>query len=125
MQGSIMRKPVLKPKPQTGLRTVDMSRALTDLDGNAVYEPVAPGDAVPRMVPTTLGRICARALVEYVGNAPADPVDKIKWFTLAQRIVGAQQVELSPEEIALLKGRVCEAFGVLVVGQACAMLDAA
>ena len=77
--------------PQTC--TVDISRQLVDLDSVALNDAVVGSDGSPKFVAMTLGRVRARSLVENLaGDGPIDVLDKIKWFSLAQRLLGAKEV---------------------------------
>jgi hypothetical protein len=50
-------------------------------------------------------------------------VDKVKKYELAKKIFSDDEVELTVEEVALIKSRVGETFPPLVVGQVYEMLE--
>ena len=90
----------------------DLDQPLLDLDGED-FEP-----------PLTLGTVCYQATA---GNTPFDSAlqmdEKLKLYALAKKVHKGGEVELTAEDIALLKKRVAAGFGTMVTGRACEMLE--
>jgi hypothetical protein len=71
-----------------------------------------------------LSHVCCDALFatfEDEKNLSGD--EKAKRFVLATKIYGADFVDLSPEDVVVLKKLVGKAFSALIVGQAYQMFD--
>lgn len=73
----------------------------------------------------TLGDAAANALISQYPDETPSGADKVKRWSLAMRVHSAQQVELTADDIKLVKDFVAKAFGPLVVGQVWAILDPA
>lgn len=101
----------------------DLSQPLLDLDNAPVIERV--GENGPLHL--TAARACVGALM---GTLPGDDralsaEDKLRCFTLAQRITGSPVLDLTVEDTAFLKRRVGAAWSPLVVGRVYEILDPA
>ncbi len=95
----------------------NMTAVLTTLTGM----PIKDGEAS-----LTLGAVATNALLmPYEDERNLSGDDKVKRFKLAQRIHDAQgEVDISSEEITLLKSLIAKAYTPLVVGRAFAILEA-
>lgn len=95
---------------------LDFSSVLRNLDG----KPLKWGSEVD----ATLGIISAEALLantEDQRGAPAE--EKLSRWKLAQRIHGAKVIDVTAEDIVLLKRAINAAFSVAIVGPAFELLD--
>jgi hypothetical protein len=95
----------------------DFTAVLSGLDGKPL---VAEG--VPSM---TLGEVVANALVNQFKDENPSGQDKVKRWALALRIHAAKDIELTADEVKLIKDLVAKAYGPLVVGQVWSILDPA
>lgn len=88
---------------------------LTNLDG----EPLKDADAKGEAVDATLKMCVINALLAPAqqGQKPETGVEKLKKYNLASKVNDNEEIELSAEEISLIKDRVGELFPPLVVGQ--------
>jgi len=97
---------------------VDFSEVLKALDGNDIC--ISPDSNVS----ATLKEVSVIALMssyEDERNLPGE--QKFERWRLANKIHGGDVVELSIEEVALLKKLIGKAWGPLVVGQAWTLLE--
>lgn len=83
--------------------------ALKDIDENGVT------------IDATLRRTLVNAVLTPIQNESG--IEKVKKYELAKRIYTNDEVELTDEEIKLLKNRVGESFGPIVVGQVFEILE--
>ena len=104
---------------------------LTDAEKAAVADLQAKGYAVAKAAKVTLGDIALQALLTPV---PKDePKDKLRKFTLAQKIEDAvenklqqnSKLDLTADETTLLKDAIGQNYPPLVMGQAWKVLDPA
>jgi hypothetical protein len=79
----------------------------------------------PDKSPATLGGISAEALVMTFGDEPTlSGEEKRKRYRFAHRISrSVVPLDLTPEEVVLLRGLVAKAYGPLVVGQVWDLLE--
>lgn len=101
---------------------VDFSRHILDLDGNDI-----PATADKGAKPLDLASISGMALLiepsaDPRGSQPASS-DKLARFNLALKIHAGGVVDVSSEEITLLKNAIGASYGPLVVGRAVEILD--
>lgn len=103
----------------------DFSTPIKDLDGNDLVDPMTiAGEGTVKVV--TLARVAANALVQnYPDEAGLAGDVKVKRFMLALKVTGAGELDLTAEDVAVLKERIAKAYGPLVVGRAWALLDPA
>lgn len=93
---------------------VDMNKAMLDLKGDAIVNNDAP---------LTLGAVCNIAL-----NAPDDadkgqtPDKAVERWKLMMRIHEGGEVELTPEQVTMLRSKIVKSFAPIVAGQACSLL---
>lgn len=101
---------------------VDFSRHITDLDGKDI-----PVSAAKDAKPTDLALIAGTALLVDPQPGPGTPSmrpeDKLARFNLALKVHKSGQVNLTSEEVTLLKSAIATAFGSLVYGRAVEILD--
>jgi hypothetical protein len=101
----------------TAADAIDFTTVLSGLDGKPL---VAEG--VPTM---TLGEVAANALVNSYKDENPTGQEKVKRWALALRIHAASEVELTADEVKLIKDLVAKLYGPLVVGQVWSILDPA
>jgi hypothetical protein len=102
----------------TVTHATDFTTVLAGLDGKPL---VAEG--VPSM---TLGEVVANALVNQFKDETPTGQEKVKRWALALRIHNAKgDVELTADDVKLIKDLVAKAYGPIVVGQVWSILDPA
>ena len=90
---------------------IKVDTPLTTMDGKVMKDNDGQGNAVDATV-----KMCMiNALLSPVQNEKG--LDKVKKFDLAQRIYKTDEINLTAEEISLIKERVGDIFPPLVVGQ--------
>ena len=98
-------------------RGINFTTVLHGFDGKAITGP----DGKTSL---TLGDVAVGALetpIEEDRNMAGS--EKFKRDQLARKIYGAKSVELSVEEVALVKERIGKVYGPIVVGPAWSLLD--
>jgi hypothetical protein len=108
---------------------IDFTRPLTQLDG----QPITGSDGKPLEKPPTLGSICEGALLaQYAderdaasGKETITPEDKFARWKLANKVNGGKDVNLTAEELSLIKKLIGKGYAPLIVGQVWMMLDPA
>lgn len=60
--------------------------------------------------PAKLGDMCVQALDTVVGNERVDPLEKMARFHLANKLFNQSDVDLTAEEISLLRKRVDDVY---------------
>jgi hypothetical protein len=93
---------------------INFDQELKGLDGEALKE----GDKA-----FTLKRAAVEALVALAPDDRANGEEKCKRWQLAVRVNGGGEVELSPEEAAMVKERIGRLYGPLVIGPAWQLLN--
>ena len=98
---------------------VDFDAMLKALDGNPI-----PFD--DKGQPTTLKDVCVAPLVNELGNDRESSTgdDKFKRWQLAGRIAKGGVVEISADEVKMLKERIGKGYGAVIVGPAWTLLEA-
>jgi hypothetical protein len=100
----------------TPVYAIDFTTVLVDLAGKPIV--IEEG-------PMTLGAAAAAALVgQYKDDNPAGQ-DKVKRWALAMRVHNAKDIELTADDVKLIKDMVAKAYGPLIVGQVWAIVDPA
>lgn len=94
-----------------------MSQQLKNL-----YDKVLTEQYDGKEAPVTLASICCSALMGEV-SAETTGKEKVRRYNLATSIVGKGAVNVTAEDVALLKDLVGKMFTTLCVGQAMEMLD--
>jgi len=94
---------------------VDFSAPILDLNGQPLVDDNGP---------VNLGVICLQALLaNHDEDRNLSGLEKVRRFNLATEIHANKIVNVSAEDIALLKQLVARSFIVLVTGRAWALLD--
>ena len=98
---------------------VDVDKMIEGLDGNGI-----PKDE--KGEPTLLKDVCVAALVSELPSdrEKADGAEKFKRYILAGKINKGGVVELTADEVTMLKDRIGKGYGALVVGPAWTLLEA-
>lgn len=99
---------------------IDFSAVLKNLDGSPLLRQSQVADAQP--APMTLAHAACDALI-LPDQQQQSGDEKAAQFTLAMKIVKGGEVEITPEDAALIKKRIGAAFGPLVVGRAYELLN--
>lgn len=87
--------------------------------------PILQLDGQPFKDDPTLGTVCFLAVTGSLPNDERqDGAQKMRLYGLAQKVHGGGVVDLTAEDVALLKERIGRAFTVLVVGRAYELLEA-
>jgi len=73
--------------------------------------------------PLTLRAVACMALTGHHPQENIDGLEKVRRFTLAQRIHVQDLVEMTVEEVALVKLLINQTYGTVVVAPAWALLD--
>jgi len=97
-------------------QTVDFSVILKDIDGTPLIELCGKGPEDTKKIELTLAKICARALF-YPKNGPEPGDKKAERGRLAFRIYDVKEMELTAEEIVLIRQCVGEFLSPLIVTQ--------
>lgn len=97
---------------------IDVSKKLTAFDGQVLLDKDAKGEVIE----VTSKIVVVNSLLVPVKTD--DGVAKVKKYELAKKVFQAEQeVELTVEEAALIKERIADSYGVLVVGQVWEQLE--
>jgi len=96
---------------------VKLDVPLTTYDGEALMDNDGKGNAIE----ATLRLAMINALINPVRDELGP--EKFKKDELARRIYKSDEIELSAEEISLIKKRIGEVFPTIVVGQCWRMLE--
>jgi hypothetical protein len=96
----------------------DFTTILVGLDG----KPLTLEQASP---PVTLGDVSAIALTSSFKDENPSGTEKVKRWALALRVRTAKDVELTADDVKLIKDLVAKGFGPLIVGQVWSILDPA
>lgn len=95
----------------------DFNVILKDMKGNDLTEPDE--------APITLKAVAVNSLLAALPNDSPSGEEKVKRFLLATKIQsGESGVEVTPEDIVLIKRMVGQAMATLIVGQVFVLLDA-
>jgi len=97
---------------------IDFGQKIKNIDGTIAKEGGKEEDK-----DMTLGFICANALLANIPNENPSGLDKFKRWELAKKVIGNETVEVTAEDISMMKELVGKAFGVIVVGQTYQMLE--
>jgi len=99
------------------VRHIDFTEALISLDGTAMK--VDGGTEK-----LTLGTVAVNSLLATLeGDKNLAGTEKVKRYELAKKVFHQSSVVLTAEEISLIKQRIADAYGPLVVGVAWHLLD--
>ena len=89
---------------------VNVSKTLKAISGETMKD-VVDGNAID----ATMKMVIVNAILSPVKDESG--VDKVKKYELAKKVYASDEVELTAEEISLIKERVGEGFAPIVVGQ--------
>jgi hypothetical protein len=108
----------------------DYSAVMTDLRNKPIPDEsdclqTTPKELCPQL---TLGTVAANALLM---NDPEldklNPIEKLKEKIrrekLAERVIAGGNIDLGSEDISLIKRKISDLYGILVVGKATPLLD--
>ena len=99
---------------------INVSKNLKTLTGETLKDSDGQGNAID----ATLRMACVNALLAPLGQGKSESgMDKVKKYELAKRIYAADEVELSAEDISLIKERVGTVYPAMIVGQVFEMLE--
>lgn len=93
----------------------NLDLAMKDLNGETIYSE--EGRARP------MKSIVTEALLASFPNETASGEEKLKRYLLAMKVNVGGEVDLSPEEIVMIKDLVGKGFSPLVVGQVFGLLN--
>lgn len=111
---------VLTSAPPASAAEIDFTTPLVQLDGKPFLGP----DGKP--VETTLASVAETALLgSYVDEQNLTGEEKVKRFSLANKIHGNRAASLTTEEVALIKRLIAKSYNPLVVGLSWTILDPA
>ena len=110
---------------------IDFKQSLTNLDGSPLEVTVSacPMCRRPRETkPATLQDLCSDALVQGYRDARGQPIElsgeeSVRRYSLARKILNEGTVELSPEDLTLIRKLVAKRYTPLFSGQMWGMLD--
>jgi len=102
---------------------IDINTALTTLDGQKMFEARRDKDGNDIREAVTLRNICIGALLAETKNPVAGEI-KFKRYQLATKIQSSErEINLSSDEIVMLKELIGQNFITLVVGRAYDLLE--
>jgi hypothetical protein len=102
----------------TTANAADFTTVLVDLGG----KPLVIEQGTP---PMTLGDAVSAALVMPFKDESPSGQEKVKRWALALRVHAAKDIELTADDVTLIKNLVAKAYGPLIVGQVWEILDPA
>ena len=95
----------------------DFSVALTDFNGRPLATEGGPALTLREAVTTAL-------VAPYKDETPSG-MEKVRRWQLAMKIQATHDIELTADDIALVKSLVAKAYGPMIVGQVWSILDPA
>lgn len=97
---------------------MNFDTVMTDLKGQPVMEPPKAGG------PATMLKLSDVTLNALMALDESDNVDvKVKKFKIAMKVSQGGEIELSPEDIVLIKSCIGKFYSPLAVGRAHELLD--
>jgi len=93
---------------------MNLNTEITDFDGNSFPDK-----------PTIKSAVMGSLINVLRGDETLAAEQKVKMFELAMRIHGAEQIELTAEDVSLIKERVGKAYPPMVVGRVFQAIDPA
>jgi hypothetical protein len=88
---------------------IDFNKQLLDMDNKSIMEA--------KDKPLLLDKVCVNAVLSEIPDEKTTGESKLLRFKLAKKIYGASEVEVTAEEIVLIKDRVGKQYLPLIVGQ--------
>lgn len=98
------------------MRKIDFDAQILAIDG---VTPMKKSEGSDEAV--TLGTVAAEALLRTGTEKSGE--EKYQLFSLAIKIAQGGSIEISPEDIVLIKKKIAESFTILVVGRAFDLLN--
>jgi len=95
---------------------IDFGYVLKNLDGVGLIDHDSDGNVVP----LTLGRVAANALISPVEKE--NGADKVRKYGLALKVYNNKDVELTPDEVVTVKDTILKVYAPMICGQAAALL---
>lgn len=107
---------------------IDVTKKLVDLSGKPIVQPKSDQDRKPNEKPEmediTLKMVSVNAILVVDPKKPCSGEEKVKRYELAKRIYAADaEVELSAEDIVLIKNSVHDGFQPIISGQVVEILE--
>lgn len=100
---------------------IDLTTIMTKLDGMPLMQPPEQGQPDRAW---TLRDVAVTVLMNELEKERSDGIQKLERYMLAQRIYGAEStIDLTAEQITLLKERIGRGFPAAIVGPAYAALE--
>ena len=96
---------------------INVDQTLKTLDGKTMMDADSSGNAVEATVKTLLVNAVLAPTKDEKG------VDKVRKYELAKMVFKGGEVDLTPEDVVLIKEQVGNNFAPIVVGQVFEMLD--
>jgi hypothetical protein len=96
---------------------IDVTQVLKMLDGAVIKDRGKGGTTVD----ATLRMAIVNSLLAY--SEKDNGIDKMQKYELAKKVFKNDRVELSSEDISLIKTNLYNAFSPLIAGQCCEMLE--
>jgi hypothetical protein len=93
---------------------IDFSQAIKNWDGSVAED---------NGTPINLFAVCCNALLATLPNEQPDGMTKIQRFAIALKIKNGGEVEVTAEEISIIKDLVGKTYSTLIVGQVYNMLE--
>ncbi len=99
---------------------INLNQTLKNFGGEVLKD----NDGKGNVIDATLKNAIVNSLLAPLTQGKSEiGVDKVKKYELSRRIYEMDEIELTPEEIVLIKERVGEVFGAIVVGQVYNLLE--
>jgi len=99
---------------------INVNQTLKALNGDVLKDNDGQGNAKDANVKDAIINVLLASIQQ---GKTETGVDKVKKYELAKRIYETDEVLLSVEEIVLIKDRVGDSFGPMVVGQVFKLLE--
>ncbi len=97
---------------------INLDQVFTDLNGEVVKQKINGKE-----VPFALAHAAANALLTENPEKKLSGMDKVRNYDLAVRVYKGGNVDLTPEEIVLIKSVISDCYAPLITGQAYKMLE--
>lgn len=94
---------------------INFNIELKDMDGKPIMET--------KDKPLLLDKVCVNAVLSEIPDEKTTGEQKLQRFQLAKKIYGAGEIDVTAEEIVLLKDKIGKLYLPLVVGQVFEILE--
>jgi len=98
---------------------INVNQVLKNLAG----ETLKDNDGTGKAIDATLKLAIINSVLAPVQNKNESGVEKVKKYELAKKVYANDEIDLTAEEITLIKQRVGEVYAPLLVGQIFEMLE--